>query len=565
LPFTWWFLLYVLGSLGLFIYGLKVMSEGIQRAAGPQMRKVLERMTGNRLAGVVTGFTITSIIQSSSASTVLTVGFVNAGLVTLSQSVGVIMGINIGTTITAWLISFLDLQLQSTRTVLPLMVLVVPMLFSRNKKWNAWGDFLMGFLLLVIGLIFMKDQLPDFTQLGDKLEFLSQLTSYGYFSLFLIVITGVIVTMLLQSSTATMALTIILCNRGWLSFDVAAAMILGANIGTTFTAEIAALIGNINAKRAARVHTMFNLFGSVWMFPLLPIVTRWIDQMSTGFLYEKTAFLDQYSIPIALSVFHSSFNIINALLFMAIPNVLLKAANKTIRHKERGENHIRTETENISMPNLLNLPELAIIQTRKRLSDVLIEMRKVYQLVQMFHQSTELHEREGLKMNINNQKESVEGLIQLLDSDLDEMTTFETSKNTAREIHTIQEISERQETLMTHLLQIVATLEAKNANQCWFDPAQRLSILQVLESQGECLKQIQSFYQDKPRENFVPGLKVIPISSMQNTDLSPDQDDTSLSTSKQKQSRFYYSTIMNFLHLNNDILLTCVNELNRSK
>jgi phosphate:Na+ symporter len=174
LEFSWWFLLYVAGSLGLFIYGLKLMSEGIQRAAGPQMRKVLSRMTGTRLTGILTGFTVTSIIQSSSASTVLTVGFVNAGLVNLSQAVGVIMGINVGTTITGWLISILDLQFQSTKTVLPLLVAVVPMLFSQNKRVNAWGDFFMGFLLLVIGLIFMKDQMPDFSLLSDNLGFIEK-------------------------------------------------------------------------------------------------------------------------------------------------------------------------------------------------------------------------------------------------------------------------------------------------------------------------------------------------------------------------------------------------------
>jgi phosphate:Na+ symporter len=168
LELSWWFLLYVLGSLGLFIYGLKVMSEAIQRAAGPQMRQVLSRMTGNKVAAITTGFVITSIIQSSSAATVLTVGFVNAGLVSLTQSVGVIMGINIGTTITGWLISILDLQFHSTKTILPLIILIIPMLFSKNKILNAWGDFFMGFLLLVIGLIFMKDQVPDFSLLSEK-------------------------------------------------------------------------------------------------------------------------------------------------------------------------------------------------------------------------------------------------------------------------------------------------------------------------------------------------------------------------------------------------------------
>jgi phosphate:Na+ symporter len=553
LEFSWWFLLYVAGSLGLFIYGLKLMSEGIQRAAGPQMRSVLSRMTGTRFTGILTGFTVTSIIQSSSASTVLTVGFVQAGLVNLSQALGVIMGINIGTTITGWLISILDLQFQSTKTILPLLIGVVPMLFSKNKRINAWGDFFMGFLLLVIGLIFMKDQMPDFSLLSDRLNFIEGISSYGYFSLFIMFILGVVVTALIQSSTATMALTIILCNRGWLPFDVAAAMILGANVGTTITAEIAALIGNREAKQVARVHSLFNLLGSIWMFPMLPFFIHAVDSIGVRLLYDKSAYEDQYNIPLALSIFHSSFNILNTFLFLFIPQVLISLAKKTVGSNDSKEESDYTLHRDSLASSIFSLPELSIIQTKKQLADLIHEIRKLFHQMQLMHSETEKQQQEALYELIDQQLQTVRLMLKALDNNLENIMAEEMSKSTAKEIHIIQEIALHLTSLQQHVLSYKNALKAKNEERAWFDPETRNQLHIMLTYQSDGLRLLQSYFEDKPinKEQLQRVLEDLKSRTYQD-DTKHDSTNSSLLPAK---SLKYLQTLKESLSFNQELII----------
>lgn len=268
----------LIGALGFFIYGMKVMSDGIQKVAGSRMRKILEAMTSNRWMGVFTGFIITSLIQSSSATTVMVVSFVNAGLLSLTESLGVIMGANMGTTLTAWLISIVGFKVKISTMALPIIGIGFPMMFSKNKNLRFWAEVLIGFALLFMGLDALKDSVPDLKSNPEVLNFLQQYTNRGMLSVLLFISVGTIITIIVQSSSAAMALTLVMCNEGWIPFSAAAAMILGENIGTTITANIAALVGNIHAKRAARGHLIFNLIGVVWMIFALPIFTNQIDR-----------------------------------------------------------------------------------------------------------------------------------------------------------------------------------------------------------------------------------------------------------------------------------------------
>ncbi len=564
MEFSWWFLLYVFGSLGLFIYGLKVMSEGIQRAAGPQMRQVLSRMTGNKVAAITTGFVITSIIQSSSASTVLTVGFVNAGLVSLTQSVGVIMGINIGTTITGWLISILDLQFHSTKTILPLFILIIPMLFSKNKILNAWGDFFMGFLLLVIGLIFMKDQVPDFSLLSEKLHFINELSSYGYFSLLIMVFTGVLATILLQSSTATMALTIILCNKGWLPFEVASAMILGANIGTTSTAEIAALIGNSNAKRSARIHTLFNVFGAIWMFPLLPFFIKGVDMLGLSLFYDQSAYDEQNNIPIALSIFHSSFNIINTCIFLFIPQVLIKAANKTVK-KTDAQLEEKTELTQKTVSNIFTLPELSIIQTKKRISDLIHDLRKLNQYIILLNNETELDQKLVINDSIFKLNGRIKNFLSIIEMDVEEVISQETSKNTAKQINLIQETNQKLELIYSNYLNILERFQFKNNSGLWFDPVQRNYIKLLLEKQFVSLKPILLYFE----KNQIPALDSTSIGNVElkkysDSDSEDNSTEENTATNNKQKGILVYSEINSLLILNSEIINKCIQQISLS-
>ncbi|NQY10733.1 MAG: Na/Pi cotransporter family protein [Flavobacteriales bacterium] len=304
----------LVGALGFFIYGMKVMSEGIQKVAGAKMRSILGAMTSNRFFGVATGLIITCLVQSSSATTVMVVSFVNAGLLSLSESLGVIMGANVGTTITAWLLSLLGFgKMSLAHYALPIIAIGLPMMFLSNPKFKHTAEILIGFALLFMGLEYLKDAVPDIKNNPGMLAFFKDYADMGYASILLFVGVGTLLTVVVQSSSAAMALTIVMCNNGWIPFDVAASMVLGENIGTTITAYLASLIGNVHAKRAARGHFIFNMFGVVWMILIMPFYIEWIDaylvnEFGVSPLHDTS---DYKSIKYALALFHTTFNVLN--------------------------------------------------------------------------------------------------------------------------------------------------------------------------------------------------------------------------------------------------------------
>ena len=253
----------LLGAVGLFLYGMKVMSEGLQKAAGDRLRNILSAMTRNRFTGTLTGFSITALIQSSSASTVMVVSFVNAGLMTLAQSMAVIMGANVGTTFTAWVIALFGFKVNISAFVLPLIGLSVPLLFSKKSRTKSIGEFMVGFSFLFMGLDLISQYVPDLQQNPEMFAFLQQYTQMGFGSVVIFLLVGVILTMVIQSSAATFAITLIMCSKGWIDFNLACAIVLGSNIGTTITPILASMSGNVAAKRTAMGHLLFNLLGAV--------------------------------------------------------------------------------------------------------------------------------------------------------------------------------------------------------------------------------------------------------------------------------------------------------------
>ncbi len=352
-------ILNLLGALGFFIYGMKVMSEGIQKVAGAKMRSILSSMTSNRFKGVFTGFTLTSLVQSSSATTVLVVSFVNAGLLSLTESIGVIMGANIGTTITAWLISIIGFKVKISTYALPIIAFGFPLMFFNRDKLKFWGEVLVGFALLFMGLSLLKDSVPDLKTNPQILEFLSSYTDLGYLSIFLFVGIGTIVTVVVQSSSAAMALTLVMANNGWIPFELAAAMVLGENIGTTITANLAAIVGNVHAKRAALSHFIFNIFGVVWILILMRPALKMVDWylVSNGGM---SPFDSATSIPVALSLFHSSFNILNTLFLIWFVKFIANTVTKAIKTKGGDE----FQLEYIST-GMVNTAEFSIEEARK--------------------------------------------------------------------------------------------------------------------------------------------------------------------------------------------------------
>ena len=326
-------ILVLLGSLALFLYGMKVMSDALMAVAGDRMRNILASMTSNRIFAVFTGFLITAVIQSSSATTLMVVSFVNASLLTLVESIGVIMGANIGTTITAWLITILGFKVSMSAIALPLVALGFLLTFSKKKKTIKWGEFVIGFSVLFIGLQFLKDAVPDIKSNPQILEWLSAYTELGYLSILIFLLIGTLLTVVVQSSSATMALTLVMCYEGWIPFDMACAMVLGENIGTTITANLAALVANRNAKRTARAHLIFNVIGVIWMLILFYPFIKAVDWFVT-LNGAESPFLAATAIPVALSTFHTAFNIINTSVLIFFVRVIEKVVNRMLPYRE---------------------------------------------------------------------------------------------------------------------------------------------------------------------------------------------------------------------------------------
>lgn len=341
----------LLGALGMFLYGMNLMSSGLQKAAGDRLRTFLAAMTSNPLKGVMTGLGITTVIQSSSATTVMVVSFVNAGLLTLTQAIGVIMGANIGTTVTAWMVSWLGFKADISILAVPMMLL--GFLFSNSKKdqHRNVGELIVGFCLLFLGLSFMKDSVPDLGETPQVLEFVRSWASHGFGSVLIFLALGTVLTLILQSSSATMAITLIMLSMGWIPFDMACAMVLGENIGTTITANIAASVGNTQAKRAALSHSIFNVFGVVWALilfkPFLYLVGLIIENLfglpnpaAEGFSVSDSASPEGTAALYGLSMLHTLFNTVNTLLLVWFTGWIAKAVTWIISAPESKEQEV---------------------------------------------------------------------------------------------------------------------------------------------------------------------------------------------------------------------------------
>ena len=348
----------LLGAVGIFLYGMTLMSEGLQKAAGNGLRNILGAMTRNRFTGALTGFSITALIQSSSASTVMVVSFVSAGLMTLAQSVAVIMGANVGTTATAWIITLFGFKVDIGAFAIPIIAFCIPLLFSSNSKRKSIGEIILGFALLFIGLDWIEANVPDLKSSPEIFGFLTQYANMGYVSALIFVLIGIITTMIIQSSSAAIAIVLIMCTKGWITFDLACAMILGSNIGTTITPIIASLGANLAAKRAALCHLMFNVLGTIWALALfIPFtdLTVWVtEHLGQGNPTELYAAIngstpaDPTQIAVmagwasfGLSIFHTIFNLINLSVMIWMTKFYVKVVEKIMPSKHKGDDEFQ--------------------------------------------------------------------------------------------------------------------------------------------------------------------------------------------------------------------------------
>ncbi len=390
----------LLGAVGLFLYGMKVMSEGLQKAAGDRLRNILGAMTRNRFTGTLTGFFITAMIQSSSASTVMVVSFVNAGLMSLAQSMAVIMGANVGTTFTAWVISLFGFTVNISSFVLPLIGLSIPLLFTKKSRNKSIGEFLIGFAFLFMGLDMISKYVPDLQSNPEMFAFLEHYASMGYGSVLIFVAVGILLTMVIQSSAATFAITLIMCSKGWIDFDLSCALVLGSNIGTTITPILASMSGNVAAKRTAMGHLLFNLLSTVWVlclyYPFVNLNVWLTEALGQGNPEALSAYVNhieatqpeiynhlfdnslpaghdvlvrigvmQQSVSFGLAIFHTVFNLINLSIMIWMTGLYVRIVERLVpaKHKEDEEFQLK-----FISGGLLNASELNIAQAEKEIA-----------------------------------------------------------------------------------------------------------------------------------------------------------------------------------------------------
>lgn len=513
--------IYLIGSLGLFLYGMKIMSEGLQKVAGDRMRSVLSAMTSNRFFGILTGFLITTLIQSSSATTLMVVSFVNAGLLTLAQSISVIMGANIGTTVTAWIISLLGFKVSVSAFAVPVIALTIPLIFSKKPRWNSWGSFVMGFSLLFLGLQFLKDSMPDLQANPDALSFLQKYTDMGFGSVLIFLLIGTVLTFVVQSSSATVAITLIMCSKGWIPFEMGTAMILGENIGTTITANLAALNANINAKRTAFSHFLFNAFGVAWVlclyYPIVRLVTMLVTSMEgadpsqlfpqihdLALRYEpgdialmtdgnqkifdpEMAGIQSSLLAMAaacstgLALFHTLFNITNTVVMVWFVPLYVRICTAVITpNKKAADEKEHSHLQYISM-RMLSTSELSMLQVQQEAASYL---RKVNEMLKMTLTLLQTKDQEEFERTFN-RMEKYENICDRVEVEivqyLSAVSEGDLSSDSRRDVRVMMRIATEIESMGDACFNMARILKRKNKNGITFSPMLEEQLRKVQE------------------------------------------------------------------------------------
>jgi len=464
----------VLGALALFLFGMKYMSEALQRLAGPSLRSVLSSFTSNRFKAVLTGTFVTSLIQSSSATTVMVVSFVNAGILNLSNAIGVIMGANIGTTITAWIITLFGIKVDIAVYSIPIIGLGFICMMLRNKKIQHIGEFVLGFGLLFLGLTFLKDSLSDLDLANNPqfIAFIQQFIAVGentiaFPTILLFVLIGTILTLILQSSSATMAVILVLCSQGVIPFEIAVALVLGENIGTTITANLAAIIGNTTAKRAARSHFIFNVIGVCWVLAVFHPFVNIIDALTIK-IDGVSAYASALAVPTALSLFHSFFNITNTCLLVGFIPQIEKMTNFLVKKNTQDEEIFKLE--NIGT-NFMKTGEMNVEIAKKEIIVFSKRMIRMYEFLPVLLNDTKANskEYEELLRRIQRYEELSDRMEIEIANYITTMTGDGLSDETNVRVRGMLRIVDNLESIGDQNFQLAKTIENKNALKIKFN------------------------------------------------------------------------------------------------
>ena len=465
----------VIGSLTLFLFGMKLMSEALQKVTGSGMRHTISALSGNPVKGVLTGLGITSVVQFSSATVVVVVSLVNAGMLSLYESLGLIMGANIGTTVKSLIISFVGFGVNIDRLFLPLIALALPFMFIRKRNYNAFGEIIIGIALLFFSLSFLRNAVPDLHHNLDLMLWMKEYTHFGFVSILIFVLCGIILTMIVQSSSAFIAFVFVLCQSGWLRFDLAAAMVIGANIGTTYTALLASLIANASAKRAALFHLLFNLFGAFWVLILFRPFLSIIDSIVYS-LQGTSSFVQLSAIPLGLSLVHSGFNLLTTFILIWFVPSITKLLERIIPIKK--EEKLQHTFTFIDAP-IHSTSELSTLQAHKEI--VLFATNVQYMI-----SSLPLLLKEKDQFQYNHLYDTIKKTEDLADKFEVEITNFitrlsenELSDRTSLSVRIMQKIADDLESIADECMGLARSIDVKNQQKVWFNQDMRDDLNQM--------------------------------------------------------------------------------------
>lgn len=476
---TFWQILTILGSLGVFLFGIKMMSESLQKVAGNRMRSVLSAITANKYRSVFTGLVITAVIQSSSATSVMIISFVNAGLLSLYQAVGALIGANIGTTLTIWIISLLGFKISLNVVLLPIIAVSIPFYFSSRSKLKSWGELMIGIALLFMGLELMKTNLPLLDEGSLMVQDLARLTHLGFTSHLIFIAVGIVFAILLQSSSAALAFILVMCNNGYIQFELGAAMVLGTNIGTTSTAIFASLIANRTARKAALAHLLFNVFGLIWALAFFHVFLNGITRL-TLLIEGASPYTEVSAIPIALSLLHTSFNVITAIVIIAFMPQFLKLINVFIPETSTSEDFKLTY-----FTSPISTSELSVLQAGKEIHVFGKRTEAMLEFIPQLLIEKNEDDFKSLFERIQQYEDISDRMEEEIASYLTRLSESEISSKSSKKIRAMLKIIDDMESINDICMKMALLISKKNEDKAWFTQKMRNEVGTIFEKVRE--------------------------------------------------------------------------------
>ena len=479
------------GALAVFLFSMKMMSEGLQKVAGSRMRTILGHFTGNPLSGILTGTAITAIIQSSSATTVMVVSLVNAGMVSLSGAIAVIMGANIGTTATAWIITLLGLGDGGSGLPLSMLIAAVSLffIFSKRDRMQSIGQTVIGLALLLVGMDLLQAAMPDLKEYPEFLQTLASLGHYGFWSILLFVAIGALLTCIVQSSSAMMAITLVMCYNNWIDFNVAMALVMGQNIGTTITANIAAVVANTAAKKAARAHLLFNVVGVLVTLILFHPIMNFILGIFP------------HDMPMAITLFHTVFNVGNTILLAFFIPQIIKIVNHMVKEKPASGDDEPFRLKYIE-PTLLSTAELNLQSAKLEIEEFSKRVLRMYTFLPALRTAKSQDDFDHTLQRIAHYEHITDNMDMEITRYLTRLGTGGVSQHTSQRISSMLRISDNLESIGDDIYHIALIRQSKRADAAHFSDALNDNLSQMSTLVGRALDTMDANLHDYDHADF---------------------------------------------------------------